>query len=76
MQNITERFVMKRSKMVELMALTIAKQAINSGNHDIDISWINVDALLSEIEKARMSPPFVNQCDKNLSIIGNNWEEE
>jgi hypothetical protein len=77
MQNITERFVMKRSKMVELMALTIAKQAINSGNHDIDISWINVDALLSEIEKARMSPPFVDQyeSDTSLDIVGNRWEE-
>jgi hypothetical protein len=77
MQNITERFVMKRSEMVELMALTIAKQAINSGNHDIDISWINVDAVLTEMEKAGMSPPFVDQyeSDTSLDIVGNRWEE-
>ena len=68
---------MKRSEMVELMALTIAKQAINSGNHDIDISWINVDAVLTEMEKAGMSPSFVDQyeSDTSLDIVGNRWKE-
>ena len=72
---------MKRSEMVELMALTIAKQAINSGNHDIDISWINVDALLSEMEKAGMRPPVVYMIDVDPDWFGGetfaeDWEEE
>lgn len=72
---------MKRSKMVGLMALTIAKQAITSGNHDIDISWINVDALLSEMEKAGMLPPVVYMIDVEPDWFGGetfteDWEEE
>jgi hypothetical protein len=75
---------MKRSEMVELMALTIAKQAINSGNHDIDISWINVDALLAKMEEAGIQPPnatLKELFNGTLEILGDTnyyavWEDE
>jgi hypothetical protein len=67
---------MKRSEMVELMALTIAKQAITSGNHNVDISWINVDALLGEMEKAGMQPPENYRVHDNGMFIIEGWEEE
>jgi hypothetical protein len=66
---------MKRSEMVELMALAIAKQAITSGNHNVDISWINVDALLDEMEKAGMQPPENYQVHDNGMFIIEGWEE-
>jgi hypothetical protein len=75
---------MKRSGMVELMALAIAKQAITSGNHNVDISWINVDALLDEMEKVGMQPPNVTLDELIPGFLTENgdkhyyacWEDE
>ena len=48
---------MKRSEMVVLMSLTIATQAVESGNVDMDLTWIDTDKLLEMMEKHGMLPP-------------------
>jgi hypothetical protein len=65
---------MKRNNMVAIMALDIARQAIESGNSDVDLSWLSVSDLLDRIEEAGMVPP-----PHLLSFFGvtdNSWEEE
>jgi hypothetical protein len=65
---------MKRSEMIEIIAFSIAYQAIASGNVNVDISWINVDDILKEIENQGMIPP---RCDlPKLGISDNAWEPE
>jgi hypothetical protein len=65
---------MKRSRMVEIIAFNIAYQAIASCNTSVDISWIDVDEILKEIEKQGMLPP---RCElPKLGISDNAWEPE
>lgn len=65
---------MKRSKMVEIIAFNIAYQALASGNVNVDISWINVDEILKEIENQGMLPPRAEL--PKLGISDNAWEPE
>jgi hypothetical protein len=65
---------MKRSKMIEIIAFNIAYQALASGNINVDISWINVDEILKEIENQGMLPPRAEL--PKLSISDNAWEPE
>jgi hypothetical protein len=48
---------MKRSEMVVLMSLTIATQAVESGNVDMDLTWLDTDKLLEMMEQNGMLPP-------------------
>lgn len=48
---------MKRSEMVVIMSLTIATQAVESGNVDIDLTWLDTDKLLEMMEQKGMAPP-------------------
>jgi len=60
--------------MVEIIAFNIAYQALSSGNANADISWINVDDILKEIENQGMLPP---RCQlPTLGISDNAWESE
>jgi hypothetical protein len=60
--------------MVEIIAFNIAYQAIASGNVNVDISWINVDDILKEIENQGMLPP---RCQLTaLGISDNAWESD
>jgi hypothetical protein len=65
---------MKRSEMIEIIALSIARQAVASGNASADISWIDVDNLLKQIEKQGMLPPRAPL--PKLGISDNAWEHE
>lgn len=74
---------MKRSKMVEIMALTIATQAIESGNVDIDLTWLDTDKLLEMMENNGMAPPanegsikIEEGKDGQLFIPIWRWEDE
>jgi hypothetical protein len=65
---------MKRSMMLKIIALNIGMQALSTGNASIDISWIDVDDLLKEIEDQGMLPP---RCElPKLGISDNAWEPE
>jgi hypothetical protein len=65
---------MKRSMMLKIIALNIGMQALSTGNANIDISWIDVDDLLKEIEDQGMLPP---RCElPKLGISDNAWEPE
>jgi hypothetical protein len=60
--------------MLAIMALDIVRQSIESGNSDVDLSWLDVSQLLERIEDAGMIPP-----PHLLSFFGvtdNSWEEE
>lgn len=60
--------------MIEIIAFNIAYQALSSGNANADISWINVDDILKEIENQGMLPP---RCQlPALGISDNAWESE
>jgi len=65
---------MKRSDMVNRIALNIAYQAISSGNTDIDLSWLDADKILLDIEKAGMLPPTIKL--PAFGIQDNAWESE
>lgn len=60
--------------MIEIIAFNIAYQAISSGNVNADISWIDIDNLLKEIENQGMLPPVSNLT--KLGISDNAWEPE
>jgi hypothetical protein len=65
---------MKRGMMLKIIALNIGMQALSTGNASIDISWIDVDDLLKEIEDQGMLPP---RCElPKLGISDNAWEPE
>ena len=65
---------MKRSVMLKIIALNIGMQALSTGNANADISWIDVDDLLKEIENQGMLPP---RCElPTLGISDNAWESE
>ena len=65
---------MKRSMMLKIIALNIGMQALSTGNASVDISWIDVDDLLKEIEDQGMLPP---RCElPKLGISDNAWEPE
>ena len=65
---------MKRSMMLKIIALNIGMQALSTGNASIDISWIDVDDLLKEIEDQGMLPP---RCElPKIGISDNAWEPE
>lgn len=61
---------MKRSEMLALIALNLARQAITSGDPDVNISCIDVDALLTKMEKAGMRPPVVYMADVEPDWFG------
>jgi len=65
---------MKRSDMITRIALNIAHQAISNGNVDTDLSWLDAEKLLSEIEKAGMLPPTIKL--PAFGIQDNAWEPE
>ena len=60
--------------MLKIIALNIGMQALSTGNANADISWIDVDDLLKEIENQGMLPP---RCQlPTLGISDNAWESE
>jgi hypothetical protein len=60
--------------MLKIIALNIGMQALSTGNANADISWIDVDDLLKEIENQGMLPP---RCElPKLGISDNAWESE
>jgi hypothetical protein len=60
--------------MLKIIALNIGMQALSTGNANADISWIDVDDLLKEIENQGMLPP---RCElPTLGISDNAWESE
>lgn len=63
---------MKRSEMVSIIALNIAKQAIMKGHVDLDISWINVSDILKSLEMQGMKPPF---NEESWYLDGDNADE-
>jgi len=65
---------MKRSDMIVRIAFNIAQQAINSGNANLDLSWLDSEKILSDIEKAGMLPPTINL--PAFGIKDNAWEPE
>jgi hypothetical protein len=60
--------------MITRIALNIAHQAISNGNVDTDLSWLDAEKLLSEIEKAGMLPPTIKL--PAFGIQDNAWEPE
>lgn len=75
---------MKRSEMVKEISLNIARQATTSGNHDIDLTWLDVEKVLDRIEQLGMLPCFYD--DPATGYVGHIdemeldgyfvWEEE
>ena len=42
---------MTRNQMIARIALEVATQAIESGNINVDLTWLSIDNLLKSIEK-------------------------
>ena len=63
---------MKRSEVVNAIALEIAKQALESSIEDT--SWINTDYILKAIETKGMLPPRTYL--KSLDTYDNGWDDE
>lgn len=65
---------MRRSEMRAKIALCIARQAIESGNVDIPLSWLSTDEVLQCMEDAGMLPPKTYLA--YIGVVDNMWEEE
>lgn len=65
---------MKRSEMRAKIAFCIAGQTIESGNVDIDLSWLSTDEIMKTIEEAGMNPP--PHLISFFGVKDNAWEPE
>lgn len=65
---------MKRSEARAKIALCIARQAIESDNIDVDLSWLSTDEVLQCMEDAGMLPP--KGYLSHIGVVDNMWEEE
>jgi hypothetical protein len=63
---------MKRSEMVSIIALNIAKQAMTKGPGGLDISWISASNILKSLEMQGMKPPF---NEESWYLDGDNADE-
>ena len=59
---------MKRSEMKEVLLQACL-------DHQ-ELTDSDIDAILTTLEKAGMSPPFVDEVDDDLKLIGRKREEE
>jgi hypothetical protein len=65
---------MTRNAARAMIALCIARQAIESGNTDVDLSWLSTDEVLQCMEDVGMLPPKTHL--PHIGVIDNMWEEE
>lgn len=73
---------MKRSEMLEKMVFSME---LHAGN---DPAWLDympgmkagaldyADKILRDLEEAGMLPPFIDEIDDDMNLIGNKWEPE
>jgi hypothetical protein len=52
--------------MLIKMSMMIAKQAIKNGNHDVDLSWMDLNKVLKMQEDEGMIPPV---CEKKNAAV-------
>jgi len=67
---------MKRSEMTREISLNIARQAITSGNSEIDLTWLDVEKVLDKIEELGMLPPKWYDKYGAYEMYRHTWEEE
>lgn len=66
---------MKKSEAIKILRKAIYKNCANPHN-DINDDDKAMSNILTALEKAGMSPPFVDEIDDDLKLIGRKWEEE
>ncbi len=66
---------MTRNAVRAMIALCIARQAIESSNTDVDLSWLSTDQVLQCMEDAGMLPPMACLCFLE-GKYDNAWEPE
>lgn len=66
---------MKKSEAVTKLAIYIARQAVSSGNHNIDLSWLSISDLIDHITQELGMLPPTSKLSK-LNTFDNSWEPE
>jgi hypothetical protein len=67
---------MKKSEVIKEISLNIARQAITSGNHEIDLTWLDVEKVLDKIEELGMLPPRWYDKYGAYEMYRYTWEPE